>query len=645
MTKLRFIFGVGALIALSVVARAQLASVPTQLGVPLATTLAPGGTATIDLRPWLGVPGVSGQVVQFDTVKGTFNAELLAAEAPRTVANFLNYMNRGAYTNSFFHRSVRNFVIQGGGFTVAGIVVNPIPTDAPIALENKVSNQRGTIAMARTNDLNSATSQWFINTVNNAGPLDTTNGGYTVFARVLGNGMTVVDGIAALPIADATAQLGATFNELPLVGLPVAAANLVVVRSIIAVPIYPTNTGDVAVVRYTATNANAGVATGTVTGSRLTLTGVAAGSANVTVRVTDSNGSAAEAVFPVNVVVTVPVITGQPLAAVIAAGQTLALNITATGAGLNYQWQKIGTGAIAGATGPQLIIPSATAADAGSYACTVTNAAGTLESAGAIVAVQATGLARLSNLSVRANLSVEQILIVGFSTTAKKDLLVRGVGPKLADFGLVNFYADPRLEISASGGNAAVSNDNWDGALEPTFVRVGAFPLDRGSKDAAIVTPVTGGATAQLKGTGSGFVLVEVYDASGGFVPRLTNVSARNRVGTGSDVLIAGFTIEGPVAKTLLIRGVGPKLAIFGVAGALADPKLEIFRGATKLAENDDWNAAVGAYFAGLGAFALDGGSKDAALLITLPPGGYTAQLSGVGATSGEGLIEVYELP
>jgi hypothetical protein len=89
---------------------------------------------------------------------------------------------------------------------------------------------------------------------------------------------------------------------------------------------------------------------------------------------------------------------------------------------------------------------------------------------------------------------------------------------------------------------------------------------------------------------------------------------------------------------------VGPKLTAFGVGGVLADPKLEIYRDATLLAANDDWNASVAAATPGLG-FALDAESKDAVLLITLPPGGYTAQLSGVGATTGVGLIEVYEVP
>ena len=630
-------------------ARAQLSSVPTLLGAPPAmTTLAPGGTVSADLRPLLGVPGVTGQVVQFDTVRGIFNVELLANDAPLTVANFLNYMNRGAYTNSFFHRSVRNFVIQGGGFTASSIPPPEIPADAAIRLENKLSNIRGTLAMARTDQLNSATSQWFVNTANNSSQLDTNGGGYTVFARVLGNGMVVADAIAALPITDARSALGSgVFDELPVLGFPASLANLVVVRSIKAVPIYPTNAGDAAVVTYSVVNPPVSVVSASIVGSTLTLTGLAAGTTNVTVRAADANNSAAQVVFPVTVASAAPIITGQPLGASVAAGQTVALSVAATGEGLTYSWHRSSISAtLAGGTGPTLILPNVTAANADTYFCFVNNAAGGVMSERATLSVGAAGqAARLSNLSVRANLSAGQLLIVGFSTSDEKNLLVRGVGPKLADFGLANFYADPRLELYDGAGALSATNEDWASGLAPTFASLGAFPLNAGSKDAALLKVVKGGATAQLKGTGSGFVLVEVYDATGGVSPRLTNLSALNRVGTGGDVLIAGFTIDGPVAKTVLIRGVGPKLTALGVGGALADPKLEIFAGSAKLAENDNWATATGSYFAGLGAFPFEAGSKDAALLITLPPGGYTAQLSGVGGTTGDGLIEVYELP
>ena len=625
--------------------QAQQATTPTTLGTPPPTLLAPGGQVTVDLRAFLGVPGVTGQVVQFDTVRGTFNAELLANDAPRTVANFLNYVNRGAYTNSIFHRSVRNFVIQGGGFAVSGSTVNTIPTDAPIALENKVSNLRGTLAMARTNELNSATSQWFVNTGNNSGQLDTTNGGYTVFARVLGNGMTVADSIAALPIFDASAILNSAFNELPLLGLPANPANLVVVRSVRPVPIYPATNGEAAVVTFSATNQNSIVAAGSVSGSALTITGGVAGTATVRARATDSNGSAAEVVFNVTVAAAAPVITAQPLNLIAATGRMMVLNVAASGPNLTYQWKRIPAGPIPGATGPQLIVNPVTASDAGIYYCTVSNSAGEVDSAGAIVAVRAIGTNRLSSLSVRANLDATQVLTVGFSTTAAKNLLVRAVGPKLVDFGVANFNPDPRLEIFDGAQRPTANNDNWAPNLGPVFQSYGAFGFDANSRDAALVTRSGGAATAEIKSSGNGIVLVEVYEEVAATPATLNGVATLHRVGTGGGILIAGFAVTGDVAKTLLIRGVGPKLATFGVGDRLTDPKIEVRTvGDLMLAANDDWSPSVAAATPGLG-FAFDPGSKDAALLVTLPPGAYTAQLSGADGGTGNGLIEIYEVP
>jgi hypothetical protein len=138
-----------------------------------------------------------------------------------------------------------------------------------------------------------------------------------------------------------------------------------------------------------------------------------------------------------------------------------------------------------------------------------------------------------------------------------------------------------------------------------------------------------------------------VYDAGSGNTPRLTNLSARNQVGTGNDILIAGFTLAGTGTKQILIRGVGPSLAAFGLTGFLANPRIEVYRASDnqRVAENDDWGAAAGAVFSRVGAFALTAGSRDSALITTLPPGGYTVQVSGVGNTTGEALVEVYELP
>ena len=145
----------------------------------------------------------------------------------------------------------------------------------------------------------------------------------------------------------------------------------------------------------------------------------------------------------------------------------------------------------------------------------------------------------------------------------------------------------------------------------------------------------------------AGVVLVEGYDAGSGGAGRLVNLSSRNRVGTGADILIAGFYVAGSGTKRLLVRAVGPGLAQFGVTGALADPRLEIFdREGNSLGENDTWDRALAATFASVAAFSLPLASRDAGLVVTLAAGrGYTAQVSGVNNGTGEALVEIYELP
>ena len=142
---------------------------------------------------------------------------------------------------------------------------------------------------------------------------------------------------------------------------------------------------------------------------------------------------------------------------------------------------------------------------------------------------------------------------------------------------------------------------------------------------------------------------MEVYDADTNRDTRLINVSARNNVGTGSNALIAGFVITGNAPVQLLIRGIGPTLSTYGVGGVLADPKLQIFdSNAQVLVQNDDWggSAAVAVAASQVGAFPLnDPASKDAALLVTLLPGTYSAQVSGQGGTTGVALVEIYEVP
>jgi uncharacterized protein (TIGR03437 family) len=175
----------------------------------------------------------AGQTVRFHTNLGDIDVNLLPDSAPLTVENFLKYTDRGSYNNSIFHRSVPGFIIQGGGYKVQSSGVTEIPSDPPVRNEFKLSNARGTLAMAKLgSDPNSATNQWFFNLANNASNLNNQNGGFTVFGRVANDeSLAVMDRIAALTVVNA----GSPFDQLPLVnyrGGQIQISNFAVVSSI-----------------------------------------------------------------------------------------------------------------------------------------------------------------------------------------------------------------------------------------------------------------------------------------------------------------------------------------------------------------------------------------------------------------------------
>jgi peptidyl-prolyl cis-trans isomerase A (cyclophilin A) len=189
----------------------------------------------------LGQPAAA-TVVQVQTVLGDIQVNLFDKTTPKTVANFLAYVNANAYTNNVVHRSEPGFVIQAGGFSYPGsLPLLAVTANASVANEPVYSNVRGTIAMAKFgSDPNSATNQWFINLADNSANLDTQNGGFTVFGQVTGNGMAIVDAIAALN----RFNLGGNFTALPLrnytaadatAGATVTDNNLVIIRSVIVV--------------------------------------------------------------------------------------------------------------------------------------------------------------------------------------------------------------------------------------------------------------------------------------------------------------------------------------------------------------------------------------------------------------------------
>lgn len=151
--------------------------------------------------------------VQFQTVMGNFEVNLYDKTTPKTVANFLAYVNANAYTNTVIHRSVSGFIVQGGGFKyVTTDKLEAITPNAAVENEPVYSNVRATISMAKTpNNPNSATNQWFINLADNSGNLDKQNGGFTAFGEVTG-GMDVV-----LAIANLTRfNFNGSFTEIPL---------------------------------------------------------------------------------------------------------------------------------------------------------------------------------------------------------------------------------------------------------------------------------------------------------------------------------------------------------------------------------------------------------------------------------------------
>lgn len=378
-----------------------------------------------------------------------------------------------------------------------------------------------------------------------------------------------------------------------------------------------------------------------------------------------------------------PQITQQPTSQTLATGSTVVFNTSATAGSASYQWSvngtplsdgTIGPTEISGSTRPTLVISGATAADAGSYTCAVTNSAGAAISNAATLAVSSTAnVGRLINLSCRAQVGTGgNILIAGFvtggaGTIGSQSLLIRASGPALTTLDVPGALPDPQLQLYGSNPDGSSyligTNDGWGGSsqIASAAAEVGAFAWNSASShDAALLAALSGAHTAQISGQSedSGVALVEVYDATAlrtytSTTPRLVNLSARVQVGTGSGILIAGFVIGGSTSMTVLIRASGPALAPFDISSPLPDPQLQIYQSnsdgsSVLLGSNIGWsgNAAIADSAATIGAFAwTDPTSADSAILLTLPPSAYTATVSGASGDVGAALVEVYEVP
>ncbi|MBL9205332.1 MAG: hypothetical protein JNN01_09625, partial [Opitutaceae bacterium] len=265
---------------------------------------------------------------------------------------------------------------------------------------------------------------------------------------------------------------------------------------------------------------------------------------------------------------------------------------------------------------------------------------------------------RIANLSTRTQVGTgASAPIIGFVVEAgePKQVLIRAAGPSLSTFGLNGLLNNPRVEVFDSTGKSIANNDNWTTASiggATTFTTVGAFPFTSGSRDAALIATLPAGSyTAQVTGVGTsntGLALLEVYDVSG--PARLINLSTRSVVGTGGNILISGVVVApGNAARKLLVRAAGPALSAFGLTGVLADPTISVLNSESiTIAGNDNWSsgsaAALSAASTRAGAFAFTSGSRDAALIVDLPPGSYSVQVSGVANSTGLALVELYDL-
>ncbi len=270
--------------------------------------------------------------------------------------------------------------------------------------------------------------------------------------------------------------------------------------------------------------------------------------------------------------------------------------------------------------------------------------------------------ARLVNLSTRAMAGTgDATLIPGFYIDGPdaKRVLVRGIGPGLAAFGVSGALARPELTLRRADGSVVVTNRGWDSGsaseaaeIVAIATRVGAFALIARSGDCSVVATLEPGAyTAPITASdgGTGIAVVEAYELDAGVGGRLRNLSTRARVGTGDGVVIPGVVIAGENARTLLVRAVGPGLAAFGVSGVLARPALVVRSASEVVAANSGWEASAdpGALVAAAqraGAFALQSGRADAALIATLPAGPWTIQVAGADGGTGVVLIEIYDL-
>lgn len=365
-------------------------------------TLANGGNTSISLTDKFSDPD-SESAVRIITNVGTMDFILYNTATPQTVTNFLSYVNNasssGNYNGAVFHRSVPGFVVQGGGFKVQSSPNNftSITTTASPTNEPGISNLTGTVAMAKLgSDPNSATDQFFVNLADNSSNLDNQNGGFTVFARVAGSGMTTANAIAALPTVSSTVNIDGNANS-SLTGWPLTSASASMDTSKV---VSITSAAPVAVLSYSVTgNTNPSAVTASISGTNVQINGVAGGQSNVTVTATDLDGNTVSQTFAVTVN-QAPLITSSAPSTNGAVGSTYSFSYTATG--YPVPTFSVTSGALpAGLSLSSSGVISGTCTTAGTYTGVVTasNSNGTNTQGFSIAVPKLSGTVNLGSLS------------------------------------------------------------------------------------------------------------------------------------------------------------------------------------------------------------------------------------------------------
>jgi len=551
-----------ALLAFALTAAAQNTPPVVTSQIADFTEYAGAPARSIDLTTAFADSDVSA-AVRLTTVLGPIDLALFGQQKPITVTNFLNYVNQGRYflgnASSFVHRSVAGFIIQGGGYIGAdsggSLQVTQVLAFPAIQNEPGISNRRGTISMAKVaNQPNSATSEWFINLADNGGPpnnLDTQNGGFTVFGRVVQNGMTVVDAIAAVPRYNSTPP----FDSIPLRNYtapnPVLAANLVSIPGI----------SQISPLTFSVMSNNSAIADATVSGTRLLVAGHQVGSAMFTVTATDFDGATVSQNFnvnvvaapgrPVNVSTRLQVGTGDnaliggfimrgpsPKRLVIRgigpstglsgalADPTLELH-DGTGAVIasNDNWadapnkqELIDAGLAPASPNESAILTTVPSSPNNAFYTAIVRGANNGAGIGLVEVydLDSGPGSTLLNISTRGRVNVDPNALIGgfiLGGTESKRVLVRAIGPSLAAAGVPSPLADPILELRDANAALLDSNDDW--GLSPNQAEIQASGLaPTNPKESAVVRILSAAPyTAIVRGVNNttGVGSVEVY--------------------------------------------------------------------------------------------------------------------------------------